>query len=49
MLERGLKRYAPEQHGLIDAKKDHFIIYHSERERFDLDDFGFGELPAKWM
>jgi hypothetical protein len=51
VVRKGLERYAPGQHCIVDVQKEHIVIYHAERMSFDLGGFGFGhrELPARFL
>jgi hypothetical protein len=48
VVEEGLKRYAPGQQCIVDLKKEHIVVYHAERVTFDIEGFGFRELPASY-
>ena len=48
LVEKGLKRYAPGQNCIVDVQEEHIVVYHAERISFDLDGFGFRELPAHY-
>ena len=47
VVKKGLERYAPGQHCIVDVQGDQIVVYHAERVRLDLERFGFGvqELP----
>jgi hypothetical protein len=47
VVTRGLERYAPGQHCIVDVQGHHIVVHYSERVRLDLDRYGFGvrELP----
>jgi hypothetical protein len=47
VMKKGLVRYAPGQHCIVDVQGDQIVVYHAERVRLDLERFGFGlqELP----
>jgi hypothetical protein len=47
VVTRGLERYAPGQHCIVDVQGYHIVVYHAERVRLDLERFGLGvqEVP----
>jgi len=48
VVEEGLKRYAPGQNCVVDLQREHIVVYHAERVAFDLEGFGFRQLPARY-
>ena len=50
VVRKGLERYAPGQHCLVDVQGEHIVVYHAERIKLDLEKFGFGirELPPSY-
>ncbi len=49
MVEKGLERYAPGQHCIVDVQKEDIVIYHAERVRLDTSFFGLRELPDRFL
>jgi hypothetical protein len=48
VVEDGLRRYAPGQNCIVDVQGEHIVVYHAERVTFDLEGFGFRELPPSY-
>lgn len=50
VVERGLKRYAPDQNCMLDVRGEDIVVYHAERVTFDMDlpFFGIRELPPSY-
>jgi hypothetical protein len=50
VVEDGLKRFAPRQNCIVDVQKEHIVVYHAEKIKFDLEGFGLGfrELPTSY-
>jgi hypothetical protein len=45
VVEKGLMRYAPGQHCIVDVQKEHIVIHHAERTFLELEYFGVRDLP----
>jgi hypothetical protein len=48
VVEKGLKRFAPEQNCIVDVQKNDIVVYHAERISLDLKFFGVRELPDRF-
>jgi hypothetical protein len=50
VVKRGLERYAPGQHCIVDVQGEHIVVYHAERSRLEFEGFDFGlrELPVSY-